>query len=78
MPNTVRIFVGAGMSFEVPRAAYDEALLMATVSRKIWFVGLTKDGCEVGPSRECLFAKGCAHIAWVMPASKILASGVEL
>lgn len=70
MNNTVRIFIGAGMSFEVPRGAYDEALTMATLSRKVWFVGLTKEGVEVGPSRADLFAKGCDQIAWVTPLNR--------
>lgn len=75
MSNTVRIFVGGGMSFEVPRKAYDEALTMATLQRKVWFVGLHKAGAvEVGPSRAELYASGCEHIAWVSP----LNSGMSL
>jgi hypothetical protein len=77
IPNTVRIFVGAGMSFEIPRHAYDEALTLATVSRKVWYVGLRRDGVEIGPSRLDLLDKGCDRIGWIVPADKILASGVE-
>lgn len=76
--NTVRIFVGAGASFEVPRGYYDEALLMATLSRKVWYVGLKWDGVEVGPSRLALLDKGCDRIGWIVPADKILAAGLEL
>jgi hypothetical protein len=77
IPNTVRIFVGAGMSFDVPRSYYDEALLMATLQRKVWYVGLKRDGVEVGPIRADLLDKGCYCIGWIVPASKILASGVR-
>lgn len=74
--NTVRIFVGAGASFEVPRPVYDEALTMATLQRRIWYVGLHRSGrCEIAPNRLDLLDKGCGAIAWVCPAEHAMAIG---
>jgi hypothetical protein len=63
------------MSFEVPRQFYDEALLMATLQRKVWYVGLKRDGVEIGPSGLDLLDKGCSHIAWICPANYAMAKG---
>jgi len=76
MENTVRIFVGGGMSFEVPRRYYDEALTMATLQRKVWFVGLKNPGLvEVGPDRLQLLANGCHSVAWIMPMNSKMTEG---
>ena len=76
MENTVRIFVGGGMSFEVPRTYYDEAITMATLTGRVWFVGLKgTDEVEVGPDRLQLLANGCHSVAWIMPMNSKMTEG---
>jgi hypothetical protein len=70
--STVRIFVGAGMSIEVPRDAYDEALREAMQFRRVMFVGLTKTGCLVGSSAKELTEKGCFQLAFITPMDAAL------
>jgi hypothetical protein len=67
--STVRIMVGGGMDFHIPRKAYDEALTMATLQRKVWFVGIMPNGAaEVHPIRQELLDKGCEQVAWITPS----------
>lgn len=69
---TVSIWLGGGKVMMVPKKSYDEALTMATLTNRRWYVGLTRDGaCEVGPFFDELAAKGCSEIAFISPPKKL-------
>jgi hypothetical protein len=63
----VRIFVGAGMSFDVPRDAYDEAQVLARQHRRVVFVGLMPVGCMVSMNRHELMREGAIAVSWITP-----------
>lgn len=72
-PSVARVFIGAGLSFDVPRSIWDDATFQATRGRRVMFVALMPKGeYLISSSHDFLMGKGATAVAWITPQDSSL------